>query len=109
MIQLSRKIFFCCSLANKGSYTGLNLVLEVFFQGKVDKTSNLVINFFHIESFLKKSISHWDHKEFVDTSFSDLAKLCALHLNEQWPFPLVKLTKISLSVTEPFKEVEVSF
>lgn len=109
MIALSRKIFFCCSLCNKETYTGLNLVLEVFFQGEVDKNSNLVINFFNVDAFLKKSITNWDHKEFLDISFSDLANLIALNIEKNWPFPIVKLAKVSLSVVEPFKEVEVFF
>ncbi|MBE8222191.1 MAG: hypothetical protein HAW60_05630 [Bdellovibrionales bacterium] len=109
MIELSRKFFFSCSLYNNKTHTGLNLVLEVFFKGKVDKTSNLVINFFNIDDFLKNNIKDWDHKEFVDTSFSDLANVFALDIKKNWPFNEAELSKLSISVTEPFKKVEIFF
>lgn len=110
MIQLSRKIFFCCSLRNKDKYTGLNLTLEVFFTGEVNKESNLVINFFEVDSFLKTTLINWDHKEFENISFSDLAEICALDVSKNWPFfEKVKLDKIHLFVKEPFKQVAVSF
>ncbi len=82
----------------------MNLVLEVFFQGNVDKTSNLVINFFNVDTFLKDSVTNWDHKEFVDISFSDLANVVAVNIKENWPFSKAKLTKVSLCVKEPFQE-----
>lgn len=110
MIQLSRKIFFCCSLKNKKKYTGLNLTLEVFFHGKTDDKSHLVINFFDIDEFLKKTILQWDHKEFKDISFSNFSENCATKINKNWPFvKVVTLDKVSLFVKEPFKKIDIIF
>lgn len=107
MVQLSRKCFLSCSLCNNKKYTGLNLTLEVFCTGDIDPKNNLVINFFDIDQYLQKQLKLWDHKEFVDISFSDLAVQMATQIKLTWPFKKAKFSKIKLFVAEPFKQLEV--
>lgn len=107
MIDLSRKFFLSCSLCNKNKYTGLNLTLEVFCTGHLDPKTNLVINFFDIDSYINKQLKLWDHKEFVETSFSDLASQMGSKIKLDWPFDKAKLFKIKLFVNEPFKQLEI--